>query len=76
MSSDQRLSEYVAGLSAALFALIDALDKKSVLTFEDYRANLVRVRDQMSKDEMGDGIEFAFEQLIDLLNGAVAKRNR
>lgn len=54
MSSDHRLSEYVAGLSAALFALIDALDKKNVLTFEDYRANLLRVRDQMPKDEMGD----------------------
>jgi hypothetical protein len=77
MSPEQkRSSEITAGLASALFALVETLDEKGVIRFEDYRATLHRLWDEMPEDDAGSGTGFVFERLIDLLNTAVAQRKR
>ena len=66
--------ELLAGLSAAVFAVVDTLDQKGVIELSDYRARLVGLWDQMPEEDAASGIGFFFARMIDLLNTAIDQR--
>jgi hypothetical protein len=72
----QRMSEVIAGIVSALFALVSVLDEKGLVPFEDYRAKLHEYSDEMPEEDADSGTGFVFERLIDLLNVAVAQRRQ
>jgi hypothetical protein len=74
MPSQDSTGGALSGLAAALFALAMTLDKKKVISLEDYRDTLVGLWDGMPEEDAGSGTGFVFERLLDLLNEVIAQR--
>ncbi|HET9718388.1 MAG TPA: hypothetical protein VFP60_19640 [Pseudolabrys sp.] len=68
-------SEIVGTIPVLIVALVDCLDQRGILSFEDYRDNLLRLYDQMGSEDASSGYGFVFERMLDTLNEAIARRN-
>lgn len=63
------------GIVAAVLALAKALDQKGVLKYDEYRAELVRLYEEMPEADAGGGAGLIFDGILSMLDGEIRNRD-
>jgi hypothetical protein len=73
-SENQLLPQLITGVTVAMLALVDTLDKQNVIRIEDYRAAVARLWGEMPYEDAAAGSGFFLDRLLGVLDDMVRRK--